>query len=718
MMKRMCVVAGLMLALAAAGSGQTHWVSAYFAGWAKYNATPVDIPQIDFTCATHWIFFSLVPTSAGTFDGTANSIDTTRMRQFAAAVHAAGKKAIIGTGGWGADYTGAVTHSATSIAYLANLMKAYGYDGVDIDWEPVPSAQYTNFAAWIKALKSAMLAGNPQALLTAAAMGTDQALINNQQYFDQINLMTYDMSGPWPGWVSWHNSAIYTGGNTFPSTGGPVPSIDGSVGSYLTAGVPAAKIGFGIEFYGYIWNAVTGPMQTGFGTVQNTVPYAQIMDTYAAAYPLKWDNGAQAAYFSTASQFVSFDAETTLTAKAHYLQTKGLGGVIVFEAAAAIRASQPAGSKDHLLQALKAAFLGGTTPPPADTVRPVVAVTSPVSGAVVSGTVTVRATASDNIGVAGVQFQVDGKAVGSEVTAVPYALAISTLGYANGSHAISAVARDAAGNRGTASVAVTVSNAAPPPPASPGMVVFDESLHAPFTNTSWSASANFANAATVGSDTTMTVKVTYSAWGGFDLLSGTWSSEHPISPATYDSLKFDAFVPAGVSFTVGFYTGATQSVSTTPGQWRTYAVPLPAASFVRFYIQSSSAATVYFDNIRFSARPVIAGTGETTSLTDDPAGTRSPSGYSLEQNFPNPFNPSTVIRFAVPAGGHVTLAVYDVLGNEVARLVDEDRQAGTYEVMFDAASGRGIRGALASGVYFYRLTAGDFTATRRLLLVK
>lgn len=92
-----------------------------------------------------------------------------------------------------------------------------------------------------------------------------------------------------------------------------------------------------------------------------------------------------------------------------------------------------------------------------------------------------------------------------------------------------------------------------------------------------------------------------------------------------------------------------------------------------------------------------------------------PTTYVLEQNYPNPFNPSTVIRYAVPRDGHVLLTVYDITGRQVAALVDEHRTAGVYEVRFDAAAGSK---ALSSGVYFYRVRAGDFTETRKMVLLR
>jgi hypothetical protein len=88
-----------------------------------------------------------------------------------------------------------------------------------------------------------------------------------------------------------------------------------------------------------------------------------------------------------------------------------------------------------------------------------------------------------------------------------------------------------------------------------------------------------------------------------------------------------------------------------------------------------------------------------------------PERFSLESNYPNPFNPVTTIRYALPEDVHVTLKVYDVLGREVATLVNKFEKAGYKEVSFDAS-------ALPSGVYLYRITAGTFTQARRMVFVK
>jgi hypothetical protein len=90
-----------------------------------------------------------------------------------------------------------------------------------------------------------------------------------------------------------------------------------------------------------------------------------------------------------------------------------------------------------------------------------------------------------------------------------------------------------------------------------------------------------------------------------------------------------------------------------------------------------------------------------------------PSKFRLDQNYPNPFNPSTIIRYSVKTSSLVTLKVYSILGKEVAVLLNEDKQPGEYEIDFSAGKFN-----LASGVYFYRMTAGSFTSIKKMVLLK
>jgi photosystem II stability/assembly factor-like uncharacterized protein len=89
----------------------------------------------------------------------------------------------------------------------------------------------------------------------------------------------------------------------------------------------------------------------------------------------------------------------------------------------------------------------------------------------------------------------------------------------------------------------------------------------------------------------------------------------------------------------------------------------------------------------------------------------SPNTFSLSQNYPNPFNPTTLIKFSIPVKGNVTLKVYDIIGNEVATLINENKDAGTFEVNFSAED-------LSSGIYLYQLKSTNFIETRKMTLIK
>lgn len=104
-----------------------------------------------------------------------------------------------------------------------------------------------------------------------------------------------------------------------------------------------------------------------------------------------------------------------------------------------------------------------------------------------------------------------------------------------------------------------------------------------------------------------------------------------------------------------------------------------------------------------------------TIIVQDPVGVsddgETAKNFDLKQNFPNPFNPSTRISYAIPSASFVNLKVYDIIGNEIAVLVNEEKQAGNYQIDFDATE-------LTGGVYFYQLLTGSFVETKKMILMK
>lgn len=103
-------------------------------------------------------------------------------------------------------------------------------------------------------------------------------------------------------------------------------------------------------------------------------------------------------------------------------------------------------------------------------------------------------------------------------------------------------------------------------------------------------------------------------------------------------------------------------------------------------------------------------------LVDEDQNGTLPTGFSLAQNYPNPFNPQTTIDFALKNAEWVRLTVYNAIGQQVAVLVDQPLPVGSYRAEWDGQDQSGV--AVASGVYLYSLVAGDFTASRKMLLLK
>ncbi len=368
-MKRITVLlACILLPTSVLVAQQQPWVSAYYAGWMQSYCPP---SAIDYGAVTHIIHFSINPTGGPNIDASGNGITNAASSAIIQAAHAAGKKVLVTCGGWGdAQAFASATNSTNRAAFISNLVNfvtTRGYDGLDIDWEPITSA--SQFKLFIPELRAALNAAKPGLLLTIASMGDNSSAIAEvQAHFDQINIMTYDMSGAWQGWVVWHNAPVFDGGYRFPGTNSTVPSADGDVKDFLAAGIAKNKIGIGADFYGYVWSGVTRPRQTWVSTpsVTDNVPYYQLMNTYAA-YTAEWDTIAHAAFISVptgSGKFISLDNEQTMAAKGAYVKSKGIGGMIIWELGGGYRASAPAGQRDKLLQAVKQAFFTQPTDTP------------------------------------------------------------------------------------------------------------------------------------------------------------------------------------------------------------------------------------------------------------------------------------------------------------------------------------------------------------------
>ena len=369
-------MAALLLALwlpgaPAAAADKPVWVTAYYPYWNQEGGMGPE--KIDYSAITHLVHFAIVPRPDGTIEdvqrGNQGVISPAQSAAVVAQAHRHGTKVLVCLGGasTGPAIRAALTDTVRPV-FIKNLLafvSARGYDGLDIDMEPILPADEENFGKFIRELRRAMKADYPRWLLTIPASGEPGAqarlCARLQADFDQINIQTYDLSGTWPGFQTWYNGSLYGSGKTWLTQTRPFPSVDSILSQYRAAGIPAAKLGIGLAFYGYVWSGANGPAQSIQGVKTDTLAYSAIMDKYYRPQAYHWDALAHAPYLSVGGsseadrKFISYDDARLAREKVLYARAHGLGGVIIWELGDGYRDSQPAGQKDVLLQAVKAA---------------------------------------------------------------------------------------------------------------------------------------------------------------------------------------------------------------------------------------------------------------------------------------------------------------------------------------------------------------------------
>ncbi|MEA2625574.1 MAG: chitinase [Candidatus Binatota bacterium] len=596
------------------------WTTAYYAGWMQPY---LPASEVDFTAVTHVIHFAIIPRADGTLDASTLQITPGSSADVVTRAHDAGVPVLISVGGAGTagGFRGA-TSAANLSRFVANLvafMSGRGYDGIDVDWEPLESADRTQFTALARSLRSALDSRSPRPLLTAA-VGSEPALIASvQDSFDQVNLMTYVLSGPWPGWVTWHNSPIYDGGYRFPSTGGLVPSADGMVQSFVDAGVAPGKLGIGIDFYGFVWGGgggtatggVTAPRQSWTATPWisgETAYYTIRSDYFREPWVRSWDPAAEAAYLSLDSsgssgdRFVSFDDETTCARKVAYARNRGIGGVMIWELGGGYRADQAAGERDPLLQAVKRARRTVTptpgrtaTAPPPPTPKPTSTPTAkPTSTPTArpSSTATVRRTSTPT----------------ARPTSTPTTRPPSTP---TARPTSTPTTRPPSMPSATRTPARTSTPARTPTGTPvPDAWIYRDSLVAPWADWSWSATTSFSATAPVFAGSRST-RVVQQAWGALSLHRGDYGAA-AIDPRRYASVRFvvnggDAGIHLAVLLEddAGSFFPEVDLGDVPPNVWTQVTVPMsrldPAAGrFSRIDVRhlGSSGQTFWIDELR------------------------------------------------------------------------------------------------------------------------
>lgn len=373
------------------------WVSAYYGGWMQGDVNwtgHMTADKIDYSAVTHIIHFAIQPKADGTIDFNTLYITPANSASLMQYAKPAGKKVLISLGG---EYTENAFLGATSdanrqkfINNLINFLVSRGYDGIDLNWEPISPTSVPQFKTFVNELKAALDKMNPRPMLVASVAWEPALFAQLQDKFDQINIMTYDLNGNWLN-GSWFNAPTYDGGYTFPASG-PAPSANGMVNWFISAGVKPAKLGIGIGFYGYVAKGGSGTSTGGVtkpGQLWTTAPtktmytYYELMDKFYKQENYKYDSAAGAAYLSydmpgsSEDMFITYDDEASIFEKIKYIRNKGIGGAIIFQLGGGWRPNQPV--PDSLLQSVKAAVI--QTQPSQGTVPTTPVLSSPSNGA-------------------------------------------------------------------------------------------------------------------------------------------------------------------------------------------------------------------------------------------------------------------------------------------------------------------------------------------------
>ena len=321
------------------------WVMGYYVGYLR-DRQPIS--GIDWGGLTHVALGVILPRADGSLDA-GLALDAADRAALIQAARARGRKAIAMIGG---ENTGQQWLEASSgpnrarfITNLKNLVTLEGFDGLDLDWEPLEASHQPHLLALARDLRAAL----PKAILTFPADGASNANFPTDRKFfaslapfvDQINLMTYGMAGTYEGWKTWHSSPLYHQDAATPT------SIHFTVNEYLKAGVPATKLGIGIGFYGLCYGPpATGPLQDTVGirpdgakliASDNDIGYASIVTQYDALGARRWDAVARVPYLSFSQPtgpkgctYISYDDARSIQEKANLVKARGLGGAIIW----------------------------------------------------------------------------------------------------------------------------------------------------------------------------------------------------------------------------------------------------------------------------------------------------------------------------------------------------------------------------------------------------
>ncbi len=358
------------------------WVTGYL---PAYHHNGRDIPfmdEADYALLSHIAHASAVPNADGTLDVTTNSYQPDSRQRAVQLAHEHKRPILLVITGQHEQFSPAISPrmQQTFIRNILQLLDADGYDGVDIDMEPVTLDENQlnpDFNAFITELHKALqtrtskLLGRPPLLTTAIGIRDRHVMASLADKFDQINLMSYDMAQPYEGWIPWFDSALHNGGLVFPGFSHQVPSVENWVNDFLEAGVPRHKLGIGISFDVACWQGgetssgqgVTQPRQSWLKPPQYFKrSFADMHAQHLIPADYQWDDAAQMAWFSVDApdpaqdMFCNFNDARAIQAKIDFAREQGLGGIIIWELALDQRNDQAPDQRRPLRQAVENAL--------------------------------------------------------------------------------------------------------------------------------------------------------------------------------------------------------------------------------------------------------------------------------------------------------------------------------------------------------------------------
>jgi chitinase len=335
-----------------------HWVGAYVPGWAQEGSA--QFQDYEFDSITYLLHFAVFVRRNGSFDLRSNELTPNKMRDLVAQGHHSGRKVLLVVGGERANKGLRIACSPKNLTHtvrtLVNLVETYGYDGIDMDWEPTSARDAQLYAEAIKSLRTSLdeisARRNHTRMVLSTAIEVDlnddrymqsltQILSHLRPYLDQINLMTYAMADPMKLPFVWHNSALYPAGKLF-KPGFRTPSVDETILAFLAAGFQPEQLGIGINLHGYVWRSrdKSDPEDLSQpGRIWKVRPevreltYDELMSQYFNPSRYRWDSDARVPYLSIPARqtFVSYENQRGIQEKAAYVRSHQLGGVIVWD---------------------------------------------------------------------------------------------------------------------------------------------------------------------------------------------------------------------------------------------------------------------------------------------------------------------------------------------------------------------------------------------------